>query len=49
MKRKITQVIIYVSFHKCTDLPTALFRHGVKVVTMKRVGKSNWNKYVAKN
>jgi hypothetical protein len=49
MRRKTTQVTIHVSFHKRTDLPTALFRHGVKLVTMKCVGKSNWNKYVAKN
>jgi hypothetical protein len=36
-------------FISALSCQTALFRHGVKLATMKCVGKSNWNKCNAKN
>jgi len=35
---------MHLYFHKCTEVPTALFRHSAKLVAMKCVGKSNCNK-----
>jgi hypothetical protein len=36
-------------FTSALSCQTALFRHGVQFVTMKCVGKSNWNKYIVNN